>query len=56
MIVIQTIRLETSPLVVIETHFGTIWLTRMIITIILLGIWFEWIGKVLSKKSQISCY
>ena len=40
MIVVQTIRLEASPLDVIQTYFGTIWLARMIITIILLGIWF----------------
>ena len=40
MIAIQTIRLETSPLDAIQTYFGTIWLARMIITIILLGIWF----------------
>ena len=29
MIAVQTIRLETSPLVVIETDFGTILLIRM---------------------------
>ena len=54
MIAIQTIRLETSPLVVIDTYFGTIWLARMIITIILLGIWFGMDrSKTLSKKNQI---
>ena len=54
MIVIQTIRLETSPIDVIETYFGTIWLARMIITIILLGIWFGMDRKkTLSKKNQI---
>ncbi len=54
MIAIQTIRLETSPLVVIDTYFGTIWLARMIITIILLGIWFGMEKrKTLSKKNQI---
>ena len=54
MLVIQTIRLETSPLVVIETDFGTIWLARMIITIILLGIWFGMDKrKTLSKRNQI---
>jgi len=40
MIAVQTIRLETSPIDVIGTSFGTTWLIRMIITIILLGIWF----------------
>jgi copper transport protein len=40
MLAVQTFRLETSPLDVIETAFGGTWLIRMIITIILLGIWF----------------
>ncbi len=54
MIVIQTIRLETSPIDVIQTDFGMVWLARMIITIILLGIWFGMDRrKVLSKKNQI---
>jgi len=54
MIVIQTIRLETSPIDVVQTYFGTVWLARMIITIILLGIWFGMDRrKVLSKKNQI---
>jgi len=54
MIVVQTIRLETSPLDVIQTDFGSIWVIRMIITIILLGIWFGLDRKKsLSKKNQI---
>ncbi len=54
MIIIQTVRLETSPLDAIQTYFGTIWLARMIITIILLGIWFGMDKKkTLSKKNQI---
>jgi copper transport protein len=40
MIAVQTVRLETSPIDVLGTTFGTTWLIRMIITIILLGIWF----------------
>ena len=54
MISIQTIRLETLPINVIQTDFGMVWLARMIITIILLGIWF-WMDrkKTLSKKNQI---
>jgi len=40
MIAIQTVRLETSPIDVLGTTFGVTWLIRMIITIILLGIWF----------------
>jgi len=54
MIVVQTIRLETSPLNAIQTDFGNIWLIRMVITIILLGIWFGLDRKkILSKKNQI---
>ncbi len=54
MIIVQTVRLEASPLDVIQTYFGTIWLVRMIITIILLGIWFGMDRKkTLSKKNQI---
>jgi copper transport protein len=54
MIVVQTIRLEASPLLVIQTDFGNIWLLRMIITVILLGIWFGLDReKILSKKNQI---
>ena len=46
---VQTWRLETSPFDIIETTFGSTWLTRMIITIILIAIWF-W----LERKSKIS--
>jgi len=40
MIAVQTVRLETSPIDVLGTTFGATWLIRMIITIILHGIWF----------------
>jgi len=54
MIAVQTIRLETSPLNAIQTDFGNIWLIRMAITIILLGIWFGLDRKKkLSKRNQI---
>ena len=54
MIAVQTIRLETSPIDVIQTYFGTIWLARMIITLVLLGIWFGMDRKKsLSTKNQI---
>jgi len=54
MIVVQTIRLETSPIDAIQTSFGTTWIIRMSITVILLGIWFGLDRKkVLSKKNQI---
>ncbi len=55
MIAVQTIRLEASPIDAIQTDFGNIWLIRMIVTIILLGIWFGIDKKkALSKKSQIA--
>jgi len=52
MLAVQTVRLETSPIDVIGTSFGTTWLIRMIITIILLGIWFwmERKPRLTSKK------
>ena len=54
MIIVQTLRLETSPIEVIGTYFGTVWLARMIITVVLLGIWFGMDRKkTLSKKNQI---
>jgi len=49
MLGVQTWRLEISPLDVIQTTFGHTWLTRMILTIILIGIWF-WI----ERKNQVS--
>jgi len=54
MLAVQTFRLETSPLDVIETAFGGTWLIRMIITIILLGIWF-WMERKprLSPKKHV---
>ncbi len=54
MIIVQTLRLETSPIDVIQTYFGTVWFARMVITIVLLGIWFGMDRKkTLSKKNQI---
>ena len=54
MIAVQTIRLETSPINAIQTDFGMIWIIRMILTIILLGVWFGMDRrKLLSKKNQI---
>ena len=54
MIAVQTIRLETSPIEAIQTSFGTTWLIRMSITVILLGIWFGLDRKkILTKKNQI---
>ena len=54
MIAVQTVRLETSPIEAIETYFGSIWLARMIITIVLLGIWFALDRKTnVTKRIQI---
>lgn len=54
MIAMQSIRLETSAINAIQTDFGFTWIIRMIITIILLVMWFVLDRKkVLSKKSQI---
>jgi copper transport protein len=54
MLGVQTWRLEVSPIDVIGTTFGTTWLIRMIITIIIIGIWF-WMEKKreISIKGQI---
>ena len=49
MIAVQTVRLETSPLDVLGTTFGATWLMRMILTIVLLGIWF-W----MERKSHLT--
>ncbi|WP_299291708.1 CopD family protein [Nitrosopumilus sp.] len=54
MIAVQTIRLEASPIDVIQTYFGTVWFARMILTLVLLGIWFGMDRrKSLSIKNQI---
>jgi copper transport protein len=54
MIAVQTIRLEASPIEVIQTDFGSVWIIRMIITIISLSVWFGMDRKkILSKKNQI---
>jgi len=54
MIAVQTVRLETSPIEAIQTNFGSIWLLRMAITIVLLGIWFGLDRKkTLTKNAQI---
>ena len=39
-IAVQSLRLEAPPAEVIQTHFGTIWLARVVLTVALLGIWF----------------
>jgi len=57
MLAIQTIRLETTAFEVIKTNFGNIWLIRMIITVILLGLWFMMDRKKnLSVKNKIPMF
>jgi len=53
MLAMQTLRLETSAIEVIQTSFGTTWLIRMGITIALLVTWF-WIERrsTISRKNQ----
>ena len=53
MLAIQSFRLETSAFEAIQTTFGSSWIIRMIITIVLLGIWF-WLDrkKKITKKNQ----
>ncbi|MBI3254358.1 MAG: CopD family protein, partial [Nitrosarchaeum sp.] len=54
MLAVQTIRLETSVFEVIKTDFGNMWLIRMTITGILLGLWFGMDRKKnLSIKNKI---
>ncbi|MCE9652390.1 MAG: CopD family protein [Nitrosarchaeum sp.] len=54
MLAIQTIRLETSVINVIQTNFGNVWIIRMAITVILLGLWFGMDRKKnLSTKNKI---
>lgn len=40
MLVVQTIRLETSASSVLQTSFGSVWIVRMAVTVILLAVWF----------------
>ena len=54
MITVQTLRLETSALDVLQTSFGMTWIIRMAITIALLAVWFGMERmKKLSFKNQI---
>lgn len=54
MLAIQTIRLQISASDVIETSFGTVWLVRMGLTVILLAVWFLLENRsAASTKKQI---
>ena len=54
MLFVQTLRLQASAIDVLQTSFGSTWLIRMSITIILLGLWFAIERKPrLTIKGQI---
>jgi copper transport protein len=54
MLVIATIRLQTTAADVLETSFGTIWIIRMGLTVVLLAVWFLLENKTAaSAKKQI---
>jgi copper transport protein len=53
MLVVQTIRLQTAAASVLQTSFGSIWILRMAITVILLAVWFLMENKTsYSPKKQ----
>ncbi len=54
MLAVQSIALQTSPLAAIQTGFGTTWLARMMLTVILFVTWF-WAERkiILGKKQQL---
>ena len=54
MLAVQSLALQTSPLAAIQTGFGTTWLARMILTVILFVTWF-WAERkiILGKKQQL---
>ncbi|MGI0004467.1 MAG: CopD family protein, partial [Candidatus Nitrosotenuis sp.] len=49
MLIVQTIRLETSASSVLQTSFGLVWIARMVITVILLAVWF-----LMENKTSVS--
>ncbi|RNJ80382.1 MAG: copper resistance protein CopD [Nitrosopumilus sp. H8] len=53
MISVQTVRLEAPIYDTIGTYFGTVWLARLAITVLLLGIWFVLDKRELTRRSQI---
>ena len=52
MLVVQTIRLETSASSVLQTTFGSVWILRMAVTVILLAVWFLMENKTVSFRKQ----
>ena len=54
MLAVQTLRLGVPAFDALQTSFGTLWVVRMILTVVLLGVWFIIERKpTLSQKSQI---
>jgi copper transport protein len=49
MLVVQTMRLETSASSVLQTSFGSVWILRMTVTVILLAVWF-----LMENKASVS--
>ena len=49
MLVVQTLRLQTSASAVLQTSFGSVWIVRMAITVVLLAVWF-----LIENKSNVS--
>ncbi|HEY8109827.1 MAG TPA: CopD family protein [Candidatus Nitrosotenuis sp.] len=49
MLVVQTLRLQTSASAVLQTSFGSVWIIRMAITVVLLAVWF-----LIENKSNVS--
>ncbi|HET8720069.1 MAG TPA: CopD family protein, partial [Candidatus Nitrosotenuis sp.] len=55
MLLVQTLRLQISASSVLETSFGSIWLIRMLITVVLIAVWFLMENKSgFSYKRQIT--
>jgi copper transport protein len=53
MLVVQTIRLQTAASSVLQTSFGSVWMLRMAVTVILLAVWFLMENKTsYSAKKQ----
>lgn len=54
MLAVQTLRLQTSASAMLQTSFGSVWIMRMAITVVLLAVWFLMENKSnVSNKKQI---
>jgi copper transport protein len=52
MLIVQTIRLETSASSVLQTSFGSVWIVRMAITVVLLAVWFLMENKTMASPKK----